>query len=377
MLLLKSFFRHKKTIIYLQVLCIITIILLLLNGINSFINNELDHLKHENSSLIMFSLNNHNQLLEKETEITSYNRILPLTQGRDNNIIYTPKYIELEDGSIAYESIDYSKIEWKRLIYDEENYPYILTFPASYCNVTLNDNEVILALEEDLDYRLEYKDNYLDNNIYFQYQNQELKLKIKNIIEPKTFKYICISNNIYNNLIVNEEKYIYLINTKNYLDIEKLEDKWQDLEDNDFYSINTNIKYDTIETNDKETSLSNLSNMLRIANFISFIIFTIIAIFVIKDLISDEEKNINLLKQLGYNKTQIMKSTLINMLVLDIIILLISQIVSLILSIILNTLLDLNIQVFSIKLLFSIIVFIILFEFIFLIKPVNNKFRKE
>ena len=325
----------------------------------------------------MFSLNNHNQLLEKENKITSYNRILPLTQGRDNNIIYTPKYIELEDGSIAYESIDYSKIEWKRLIYDEENYPYILTFPASYCNVTLNDNEVILALEEDLDYRLEYKDNYLDNNIYFQYQNQELKLKIKNIIEPKTFKYICISNNIYNNLIVNEEKYIYLINTKNYLDIEKLEDKWQDLEDNDFYSINTNIKYDTIETNDKETSLSNLSNMLRIANFISFIIFTIIAIFVIKDLISDEEKNINLLKQLGYNKTQIMKSTLINMLVLDIIILLISQIVSLILSIILNTLLDLNIQVFSIKLLFSIIVFITLFEFIFLIKPINNKFRKE
>lgn len=94
-------------------------------------------------------------------------------------------------------------------------------------------------------------------------------------------------------------------------------------------------------------------------------------------MIKYEEKNINLLKQLGYNKTQIMKSTLINMLVLDIIILLISQIVSLILSIILNTLLDLNIQVFSIKLLFSIIVFITLFEFIFLIKPINNKFRKE
>ena len=89
-------------------------------------------------------------------------------------------------------------------------------------------------------------------------------------------------------------------------------------------------------------------------------------------MIKYEEKNINLLKQLGYNKTQIMKSTLINMLVLDIIILLIS-----ILSIILNTLLDLNIQVFSIKLLFSIIVFITLFEFIFLIKPINNKFRKE
>lgn len=377
MLLLKSFFRHKKTIIYLQVLCIITIILLLLNGINSFINKELDHLKHENSSLIMFSLNNHNQLLEKENEITSYNRILPLTQGRDNNIIYTPKYIELEDGSIAYESIDYSKIEWKRLIYDEENYPYILTFPASYCNVTLNDNEAILALEEDIDYRIEYKKNYLNNNIYLQYQNQELNLKIKKIIEPQTFKYICISNNLYNKLLLNEEKYIYLINTKNYADIEKLENKWQNLEDNDFYSIHSNINYKNSETSDKETSLSNLSNMLKVANFISFIIFIFIVIFVIKDLISDEEKNINLLRQLGYNKIQIMKSIFINMLVLDIIILLVSQIISLLLSLILNILLKTTIQVFSIKIVFGIIIFIIFFEFIFLIKSINNKTRKE
>lgn len=372
MILLKGFFRKKKTTIYIRIFSIIITILFLLNGINHYINEELNRIKYENSSFIMFSLNNHDELLKKEKNIVTYNRALPLSKGEDNDIIYTPKYIINNDGSISYESVDYSKIEWKRLIYDEENYSYILTFSASYCNTDLNDNEVILALEENIDYRQEYKDKYLDNNISFIYNQEKLDLKIKNIIESKNFKYVCISKTLYNELSKKEDKYIYLINTNNYNSIEKLKEKWKNLESNNFYSIQTNTTYYEIETENNKTSLSNLANMLQIANIISFIIFIIMVIFVTKDLISDEEENILLLRQIGYNKKQIIKNTLKNILLLDLIVILISLIFSLIISTILNIILNLSIQVFSLTLIIGITIFITIFELVFIFKLIQK-----
>ncbi len=371
MILLKGFFRKKKTIIYLRIFSIIITILFLLNGINNYINKELDRVKYESSSLIMFSLNNHEDLLKEESRVVSYNRILPLSKGTDNDIIYTPQLVEYEDGSIGYESIDYSKIDWQRLIY-QDDYPYILTFSASYCNTTLSYSEVILALEEDNDYRAEYKDNYLNNSISFQHNDKKLNLNIKNIIEPRNFKYICISDNLYNELLKDEDKYIYLINTKDYTTLEELKNEWQDLEENDFYSIENNIFYNDIETSDKKTSLSNLAAMLKIATIISFIIFAIIAIFVTKDLITDEEKDILLLRQIGFNKKQIITSTFKKILLLDIIVLIISLVASLLLSTLLNILLNLSIQILSLNLLLSITIFIILFEFIFLLNSLSK-----
>ena len=375
MILLKGFFRKKKTIIYIRIFSIIITILFLLNGINNYINRELDRINYESSSLIMFSLNNHEDLLKEESRVVSYKRILPLSKGTDNDIIYTPKLIEKEDGSIAYESIDYSKIDWNRLIYDSENYPYIFSFPASYCDIDLKDSEVILALVEDYDYRAEYKENYLNNSISLYHETKLLNLKVKNIIEPSKFNYVCISENLYTELSKQENKYIYLINAKNYQAIEELKEQWQDLEENDFYSIQNNVVYNDIETSDKKTSLSNLANMLQIATIISFIIFAIIAIFVTKDLISDEEKDILLLRKIGFNKNQIITSTLKNILLLDIIVLIISLVASLLLSILLNTLLNLSIQICSLNLLLSIIIFIILFELTFLLNSIskNNK----
>lgn len=372
MILLKGFFRKKKTIIYIRIFSIIITILFLLNGINNYINRELDRINYESSSLIMFSLNNHEDLLKEESRVVSYKRILPLSKGTDNDIIYTPKLIEKEDGSIAYESIDYSKIDWNRLIYDSENYPYIFSFPASYCDIDLKDSEVILALVEDDDYRAEYKDNYLNNSISFQHNDKKLNLNIKNIIEPRNFKYICISDNLYNELLKEEDKYIYLINAKDYTTLEELKNEWQDLEENDFYSIENNIVYNDIETSDKKTSLSNLAAMLKIATIISFIIFSIIAIFVTKDLITDEEKDILLLRQVGFNKKQIITSTFKKILLLDIIVLIISLVASLLLSTLLNILLNLSIQILSLNLLLSITIFIILFEFIFLLNSLSK-----
>lgn len=371
MILLKGFFRKKKTIIYLRIFSIIITILFLLNGINNYINKELDRVKYESSSLIMFSLNNHEDLLKEESRVVSYNRILPLSKGTDNDLIYTPQLVEYEDGSIGYESIDYSKIDWQRLIY-QDDYSYILTFSASYCNTTLSYSEVILALEEDNDYRAEYKDNYLNNSISFQHNDKNLNLNIKNIIEPRNFKYICISDNLYKELLKDEDKYIYLINTKDYTTLEELKNEWQDLEENDFYSIENNIFYNDIETSDKKTSLSNLAAMLKIATIISFIIFAIIAIFVTKDLITDEEKDILLLRQIGFNKKQIITSTFKKILLLDIIVLIISLVASLLLSTLLNILLNLSIQILSLKLLLSITIFIILFEFIFLLNSLSK-----
>ena len=370
MILLKGFFRKKKTIIYIRIFSIVITILFLLNGINNYINRELDRINYELSSLLMFSLNNYEELFKKEESILSYNRALPLIKGTDNDIIYTPNYIINEDGSISYENIDYSKIEWKRLIYDEDNYPYILAFSSSYCDVNLKDNEVILFLEEDNDYRHEYQNKYINSNISFQYNKEILSLNIKSIIEPKNFKYICISNNLYNKLVKKEDKYIYLINTKDYMNIKTLYKKWKDLETNNYYSIQINKTY--YDTN-RETSLSIIANILKLALISSIIIFIIIIIIVIMDLISDEEKDILLLRQLGYNKKQIYLNILKKVLILDFLIIIISIFISVIINSLINIILDISIEFLSYKMIFIIVIVLLLFELIFMLKYLNHK----
>lgn len=368
MILLKSFFRKKKTKIYINIFSIIITILFLLSSIKLYVNNELNEMKKETTYLIMFAKSPHEEIFSKEKEIASYKRALSLTKGKDNNIIYTPEFIENPNGSISYtEKIDYKKLDWHRLEYDSKEYPYILALNAKSCNQKLKENEIILSLEENIDYRNEYKKNYINNEINLNHKNVEYNLKIKNIIEPQKLKYVCISDNLYNNLLPKEENYIYIINLLNYDKYSEIERKWQQLEDNDFYSISVSKYYNDLNIFNKTNTLDKLTKMLKISTMISIIIFIIITIIVIKDLILEEEKDINLLKQMGYNKVQIILYSIRNLVTLDLIILATSLLFQSIVKIIINYKFNFKLKIFNIPLIIFIFLFYIITETMFLI----------
>ncbi len=367
MILLKSFLRKKKTNIYLKIFTTITIIILLLNSISSYITYEQDKLNHDTTSLVLFAKENHDDMLEKEDKIKSYRNALGFEIGIDNDIIYNPNII-MNGTSVEYEDIiDETKLNWNSLLYNN----VILTFSSKSCGTSLNDNETILYLSKE-NYNENYLNKYLNQKINFKYNNQEISLIIKNILEPKTFNYICISDKLFNNLVKENQKFIYDIETKDYKALENLKKKWANLENNDFFNIETQTFYKTTESNDRINILNKMANILIIANFISLFIYFLILIFVSTDLISDEENNMILLKQIGYNKLQNMFNLLKNVFVLNIISLSLSLIIYKFIIFILNIMFKINLNVLNYKFIFLYLSFVIIVEYIVLIIYTKN-----
>lgn len=371
MVLIKAFLRKKKTKIYIKIFTIIITILFLLNGINEYVNYEFDKRDHPFSSIIMFAKENHEDILKKEKKVTTYRRALNFSIGVDNEIIYDPS-LKINGTSVEYEELDETKILWSALQYKDT----ILAFSSSSCNTDLNDNEVILFLTE-MDYNNEYMDNYRNYDITFRYKNQEITLLIKEILEPITFNYICISNALYNELIKEEQNYIYEIETDSYKTKEKLKERWNNIEDNDFFHIDLQTYDKNIDSSNKNNILEQMVKILTIANIISLIIFFIILLFVTNDFISDEKDNMILLKQLGYTKRQNRVNLLRNMLILDFIIFVLSIIISLLISIIINLVLKIHLEIFHFNYILSILIYFIVVEFIFSIFYIQNIENKQ
>ena len=112
--------------------------------------------------------------------------------------------------------------------------------------------------------------------------------------------------------------------------------------------------------------------MLEIANIVSLIVFLIVLLFVSKDLVSDEENNMLLLKQVGYNMTQNILNSLKNVLVLDFLSVMSSSIIYILLIGVLKLIFKISLTFLSwtfITLYFS---FIFIIESLFLIGTLKN-----
>lgn len=367
MILLKGFLRKKKTRIYSKIFIIISTIIFLLNGLNNYIVAEADKMNKETTSLILFSKENRENLLKKEKMVKAYKRALGFDVGLDNDIIYKSQV--REDGS-SYKMTDEdneAKLYWDSLLYED----VILAFSASSCKVSLDDNEVILNLNPDY-YNPEYLSNYLNQEITFKYKNQGMALIIKNILDSSKFNYICISDSLYNDLIFKDANYIYDIEATNHKSQQKLKNKWADLEDNDFFKLDLTTYQNSEEAANRSDLLDNMVVMLEIANIVSLIVFLIVLLFVSKDLVSDEENNMLLLKQIGYNMMQNILNSLKNVLVLDFLSVMSSSIIYILLIGVLKLIFKISLTFLSwtfITLYFS---FIFIIESLFLIGTLKN-----
>lgn len=347
MTLLKGLFRKKKTITYIIIFNILFCAMFLLISFNNYYHEMYDKLMYETSSLIMISKNNHDQELQDEKLVKSYTRVLGLE-------INTNEFIN-------------SELNFDELIYYDNK---VIAMPASSCNVSLDSNEVILAFpqhENDKDIFT----NYYDKNIEFKNNGASIPLYIKDFKTPKTNPYMCISNELFKQLLDNTNNYIYSIVAQDYNAIETLKLKWDTLEDNNFYKIISSTYQGTEEANEYRY-FYEIMDTLNTVNVIFLIIFVIIIIFVLKDLISDEEKDILLLKQIGFNKWQNTWVILKSFIVLDLFILILSILISMFIVFMLNWIFKFSLRLFIINLWTFLLAFILIVE-LFLIIIYENK----
>lgn len=367
MILLNEFLRKKQTKSFIKILTILLCIMFLLFKLDEAVKQYFDNYEYSIRAFLMSDNIPRDDILKKEKGIKEFKRALSFEKGLDNDVIYSPAFI-VNGTAVEYaEERDPTRIEWNFLKYEDD----ILAFPASYCGNKLKENEAILFLS-DKSYNQEYAKNYINKEITFKYQGQEVPLVINSIQEPPVYNHICISDSLYNELLQKEKKYMYDIKTVDYKTQEELIEKWNKTIKSDSCKIHHPVRYKDVKSSEKANFLSNIISLLNVTNFISKIIFLIVVIIVIKDLITEEEKDISLLKHIGYTKLQNFTNSLKNMLVLDLIILTISTVLSFLIILAFSIVTKLNFELFNFNFMLILATFIFIIELIYTIMYIKK-----
>lgn len=363
MLLQKAFFRKKKIIIYILIFVILFSVIFLLNSYKRYYETFSNDFMINHTILIANTNKNHKNLVEDEKEIKSFQRILVFEKSINNETITTTTYSQNKE----YDDEVYNSIlDWEKIMYKNQ----ILVFPASFFDKKIDDNQVILFIQ-DSDYKPEDLTYYYNKKLIFGFNNENISLEIREVLEPTLIPCICISDNLYNKLLLKEENYVYYIKLAKYSSLDKIQDKWNNLSENKIISYTSETSYKDGELG-MDQRLEDTINMLSIANIISLIILCIIMIVVIKDLVSDEQKDILLLKNIGYNKFQNIFNTLKNFLIFDVIVFCISLLLHTIIIFILNNTLNFHLEIFNYGFIFYSFISVLLAELFFCTIYIKN-----
>lgn len=251
---------------------IITLYLIILIPSNIIIRNIYDSVENQIHATIIYGKENHEDLFASLKGIENYTRALTFYKGEDNDIFSTPEKIIKENGEeqIISNSGMYS---WEKLS-DVDN--IILAFSSSTCDTTLSDNEIIIYQSNDgLD------SSIINQEISLKYNGELLTFTIKDIKTDGLYPHICISEELYEKLLPNEENYIYDIKTKNYKTHTYIAENWQNLENNDFYTISVPGVTPNLEYSFKENRISDLVDTLNVINLLTIVILIIFIIYLI------------------------------------------------------------------------------------------------
>lgn len=369
MLLMKSFLKKKKTKIYIIIFTTLFTILFLLNSFEICVNRLYGEEQMKTSTLIMYSKNNHEDVIKNFKGVNDYRRALSFNPGSDSEIIYSPKMKMSENGLLEYaEPIDKTKLIWSDLTMEKN---IILAFSSSTCENKVTGNKIDLYLPTRR-YDENLIDDYKGKTINISYYGRKISFVFNNIYKMRAIQYVCISDEIYNQLVKEEQNYNFEINIKDYESLDKFTNEYNYLEKNKEYMLHLSTYYENPEDSQQSYILSNMLDIIGTTYFISTIIFFFVTISVIQDLVMSEEKDILLLKQLGFNKYQTLLSSIKNILLLDLITISLAIIINLLLDIIINKIFKLALSFTSIVFFSRVLLFVFLIELLIVFNNKNN-----
>jgi len=368
MLLIKSFLKKKRTKIYIVILTTLFNVLFLLNSFEIYVNKLYGEEHMRTSTLVMYSKNNHEDVIKNFKGVKDYRRALSFNPGSDSEIIYSPKMEMTENGLEYAESRDESKLVWSNLIREKNT---ILAFSSNTCENRVTDNRIDLYMATRR-YDENLIDEYKGKTINISYNGREISFVLNNVYKMRGIEHVCISDEIYNELIKEEQNYNFEINIKDYKYLETFTNKYHNIDSEKEYMLGEYIYYGNPEDSQQSSILSSMLDIIGTTYFISTIIFFFVTISVIQDLVMSEEKDILLLKQLGFNKYQTLLSSIKNILLLDLITISLAIIINLLLDVIINKIFKLAISFTSIVFFSRVLLFIFLIELLIVFNNKNN-----
>lgn len=331
MILLRGFFRKKTAKIYLIIFStLLTTIIILFSLINYYSNLENDFFQ-KTSYLLVISKKDCYEKLTKNKSIVNIERVL----------LFEPDYTydTLKKINEDESSEDNSQVNWQDIF--ETGNQMILVFPSSKNKLDLNDRQVLFELSS---ITTEYKNvkGLSKRQIGFYHENNKIEFEIKNIYESY-FTNILISDNIFHNLLNKSKTFAYVLTIENYEKAISIEHELQTLDDIEKANLNQKF-YDNRELKTMNT-VKDLIKSLKIASYIIIIAFSIIFTVVIRNIIKDEYKNINVERLLGYNEKQIKKHLCLKTTVLDIMACSIATAITMIIIVMINKFLGFKLSI--------------------------------
>lgn len=325
MLLLKGFFRKKSTIVYLIIYTIIMTTIIFSFFLIKHNEKIINDITKKRSYITMTSSKDYYNEIDNIKNVIGIERIILFEPDNDCNTFKHQSYqIFNLDGTYIEYTNDEPKINWEDFSESSNSIIYILPDKEH----KLKDNEIALSKSG-----LEYVDsvildNLIGQNVSFIYNNEKFEFTIKCFYDSKN-KEMSISENKFYELLPNSF-YSYKIYIDDYSKESETVQQLESINDKENIEVDRFHIYDGI---DNENASRDLINIFEIVSFFAIIMFVFVFIIVSKNILSDEKKNIQIERMLGYNKTQLRKYITVKILVLVLIALFISIIISKIINI--------------------------------------------
>ena len=337
MILLKGFFRHKSTRIYLIVFTTLIVIITVLFNFISYYSNIVTKTYQENSYfLITSNKNNYDKISNKEY------------------IINIQKVILFEP-SFSSDFLKNQNVTWPNLL--DLNNDFIIAIPNEEDNIVLADNQIAFGIPKNT---LENFDNIYDlktRKVSFKIENNITEFVLKEIYESH-FSQTLISNNMFQKLLADGNLYSYIFSLDDYSKVEHIKKSLSKIEDVQ------EVKF--IQTYQSEASfnaikeLKDVITILKYASWIFTIVFLILFLIITKNIVSDEIEKMSLERLLGYNKNQIKKFLAIKLTTLNIGIIFLSTISYIFINILIKDFLEISIDFLNIDILLNIYIVLLL-----------------
>ena len=325
MLLLNGFFRKKSTIVYLIIYTIIMTTIIFSFFLIKHNEKIINDITKKRSYITMTSSKDYYNEIDNIKNVIGIERIILFEPDNDCNTFKHQSYqIFNLDGTYIEYTNDEPKINWEDFSESSNSSIYILPDKEH----KLKDNEIALS-KSGLDYvDSVILNNLIGQNVSFIYKNEKIEFTIKCFYDSKN-KEMSISENKFYELLPNSF-YSYKIYIDDYCKESETIQQLKGINDKENIEVDMFHIYDGI---DNENASRDLINIFEIVSFFAIIMFVFVFIIVSKNILSDEKKNIQIERMLGYNKTQLRKYITAKILTLVLIALFISSIISTIINI--------------------------------------------
>ncbi len=350
MILLKGFFRHKSTKIYLIVFTTLIVTITVLFNFISYYSDIVTKTYQENSYFLITS--------DKDNykEVSNQEYVINLKDV----ILFEPDF--------SSDFLENQDVTWSNLL--DLNNDFMIAISSEKDSIVLADNQIAFGIPKDI---LENFDDIYDlktRKAAFKIENNITKFVLKEIYESN-FSRTLISYNMFQKLLANRNLYSYIFSIDDYSKVDHIKKSLSEIKGVQ------EVKF--IQTYQSEASfnaikeLKDVISMLKYVSWIFTFAFLILFFIITKNIVSDEIERMSLERLLGYNKNQIKKYLTIKLGTLNIGIFLLSTSSYIFINILIKDILEISIDLFNIGTLLSIYIVLFLVSLFFCLFSVIKK----